>query len=275
MTQHESFGQRLKDTVTGVLARRRHHPTPTPTPAPSPGGATVAWINESGGSLSNSDTARIVEALNLQAPAVATAWKLTPSSHVVATVHAVPTGAVKAYFLPSADVANALGYHAVDPQGDPYIRVFVDTILQNGGTALTGPVSVSVCAAHEAAEEAVDPQCASYSQPESNGNEVAIEVGDPVENNSYQVALADGTHVDVTDFAFPSFFDPKGAAPYDQLGLVTSPFELLKGGYEIVKAPSGKVTQVFGQEYPEWRNTTRLSLGAEASRTARRLRLST
>jgi hypothetical protein len=171
-------------------------------------------------------------------------------------------------------VAGALGYHDVDPQGDPYIRVFVDTILQNGGTALTGSVSVSVCAAHEAAEEAVDPQCTSYSPPETNGDEVAVEVGDPVENNSYQVALADGTQVDVTDFVFPAFFDPNGNAPYDQLGLVTSPFQMLKGGYEIVKDPSGKVKQVFGEDYPQWRNTTKLSQGAEASRTARRLKLS-
>lgn len=245
--------------------------------SPSPGaGTTVAWINKSAKrgasspSLSDDDMAKIVEALNLQAPAIAAAWSLPQNSHVVATVETVPTGAVKAYFLPTADEADALGYHDLDPEGDPYIRVFVDTILRNGGTALTGAVSVSVCASHEAAEEAVDPQCQSYSVPESSGSEVAVEVADPVESSSYQVTLADGSSVAVSDFVFPSFFNPTGAAPFDQLGQVTSPFQILSGGYEIVKDSSGNVTQVFGDHYPIWRNTTRFGKGAERSRTHRR-----
>jgi hypothetical protein len=210
--------------------------------------------------MADADVARIVEALNLQAPDVAKAWSVGPNTHVVAaSAGAAPAGAVKAYFLPNADVANALGYHAVDPQGDPYIRVFVKTVLDNGGTALSGALSVAVCASHEAAEEAADPQCNSYSGPEANGNEVAIEVADPVENNSYQVTLADGTTVDVSDFVFPSFFDTSGVAPFDQLGLISKPFQMLPGGYEIVKDPSGNVSQVFGDAYEHWRDGMKTS----------------
>jgi hypothetical protein len=235
----------------------------------SGGSETLAWINVSKKSLSDADAARIVEALNLQAPSVAQAWSIPVNSHLLAAnADSVPAGAVKAYFLPNADIADALGYHDVDPEGDPYIRVFVDTVLQNGGTVLSGAVSVSVCAAHEAAEEAVDPQCSSYSGAEPDGNKVAIEVADPVEENSYQVSLSDGTSVDVTDFVFPAFFDPTSPGPFDQLGLVSQPFEILKGGYEIVENPAGKVSQVFGEDYSKWRDELRRS---KRSRTYRRL----
>jgi hypothetical protein len=242
------------------------------TTTPQSKAKTLNWINESQGGLTDLDVEKIVEALNLQAPDIAAAWGQPRNTHLVAPdASSVAARAVKAYFLPNADVANALGYHDVDPQGDPYIRVFVGTILQNGGSKLSGSVSVSVCASHEAAEEAADPQCTLYSKPESNGNEVAIEVADPVENNSYKVQTSDGTDVDVSDFVFPSFFDPSGSPPYDQLKLVGSPFQILSGGYEIVRSPNGQVNQVFGRHFAAWRRQMTQPPGAQASRTYRRL----
>jgi hypothetical protein len=175
---------------------------------------------------------------------------------------------MKCYFLPDADAAHLLGYHDVDPHGDPYLRVFVDLILQNNGTALSGATSVSAAAAHEAAEAAVDPRCDSYSVARTDGTQVALEVADAVENSSYHVTLADGTKVSVTNFVFPSFFQPNGSAPFDQCQLVTAPFQILNGGYEVVRDGSGAVSQRLGDGYPEWRHSSKRF---EASRTFRRL----
>lgn len=246
-------------------------PGPTPPPPPTPT-ATVAWINQSQGSLSDADAAKIVEALNIQAKDVKKAWgDKVPGNvtHVNATLDTLPPSCIKAYFLPTADVANALGYHDVDPQGDPYIRVFVETILsQSGATALTGTTSVAQCAGHEGPEWECDPLCQTYSMPRGDGTKVAIEVGDPVEASGYDVKLTDGSSVTVSNFVFPSFFDPAGTAPYDQMGLVTKPFEIMPGGYEIVQDASGNVTQVFGKTYAAWRKETKLH---PSSRTAKRL----
>jgi hypothetical protein len=229
----------------------------------------MAWINEAGGSLADTDVARIVEALNLQAPDIAAAWHISPPHHLVATDAAsAPSGAMKCYFLPNADAAHLLGYHDVDPHGDPYLRVFVDLILQNNGTMLSGATSVSAGASHEAAEAAVDPRCDSYSAPRSDGSQVAMEVADAVENTSYRVTLADGTKVSVTNFVFPSYFEASGSAPFDQCQLVTSPFQILNGGYEVVRDPSGAVSQRLGDGVAPWRQSSKRF---EASRTYRRL----
>jgi hypothetical protein len=250
---------------------------------PSAGITTLAWINNSYPSpgqpaaLPDSDAAKIVAALNLQNKDVVAAWGAAKqATHVLVTgVAAAPPGSVLAYFLYNADVAGALGYHDVDPSGNPYIRVFVETILSNGGTTLTGSLSVSVCAGHEADEEDVDPSCtATATAP--NGDVWALEVGDPVESSSYDITLADGSQVAVSDFVYPSFFDPQGTAPFDHTGVASAPFTLAQGGYAIVnnqpvygyRAGSGHTTDRKTAGYPEWRWATKTF---PRSRTARRL----
>jgi hypothetical protein len=170
---------------------------------------------------------------------------------------------VKAYFLPNADVANALGYHDVDPEGDPYIRVFTLTVLQNGGSALSGPVSISSCASHEACEEGVDPSCAATSTA-PDGDVWALEVCDPVESTSYNVTTQDGTVVAVSDFVTPGFFAPATAGgSYDYCHVLASPYTIAKGGYAVINEK-----QVFGEAYPAWRKATKAS---PVARTYRRL----
>src|SRR5207302_11087429 len=96
----------------------------------------------------------------------------------------IPAGVTPAYFLPNPDVANALGYHDTDPHGRPYIRVFTEPVLQNGGTVLHGELSIAAVASHEACEEAVDPSCtATATAP--NGDVWALETCDPCEASSY------------------------------------------------------------------------------------------
>jgi hypothetical protein len=135
----------------------------------------------------------------------------------------------------------------------------VDTILSHNGTTLTGSVSVSVCAGHEADEQDVDPSCTSTATA-PNGDVWALEVGDPVETSSYNITIADGSQVAVSDFVYPSFFDPQGSPPFDHVGVVSAPFTMAPGGYAIINGnpvyadKAGRLTSDRkAAGYPEWR----------------------
>ena len=60
--------------------------------------------------------------------------------------------------------------------------------------------------------------------------------------------------VSVSNFVMPAWFDPQAAptAQFDKLGLLTSPFGIVKGGY-VVYATAGKEQQKFGDEFPQRR----------------------
>jgi hypothetical protein len=243
---------------------------------------TIAWINQSTSDLNDADCVTIVNALNIQAQDLAADW---PSIGLINNIYVgtdpgkVPVGSDKAYFLPNSTVAGALGFHDRDPADDPYINVFTSTILGDGGTKFTGAISILVCAGHEMCELGGDPNCDQYSPPmppagQYTGYKIALELGDPVEASAYDVTLPGGMNVSLTDYVLPSFFDPNGKAPFDKMQLLQAPFAMLAGGYEILRAPDGSLSQIFAQhehagmrarwkmEKKEWVN----------SRTARRLR---
>src|SRR5690348_14351978 len=79
----------------------------------------------------------LTAALNYQARQIANHW-----GEYIHHVHdgLQPSG-WRMHFLDDADQAGALGYHDVDPDGRPYARVFVGTILDSGGTLADGPFS--------------------------------------------------------------------------------------------------------------------------------------
>ena len=52
----------------------------------------------------------------------------------------------------------------------------------------------------------------------------------------------------MSDFVYPSYFEgfrKPGSVKFDQMNKVTRPFQILKGGYQIV-FKNGKWTQIFG-----------------------------
>lgn len=249
----------------------------TSVPTTSGAHTTVLWINDSqdaNGKLTieSGDVDKIVQALNVQASRdLADHWNDIRITHeALAPGQDAPSGTdattVKAYFLANSDVAEALGYHDVDPQGDPYIRVFVEPVLTNGGTVLSGSLSVSACASHEACEEAVDPLCGSTVQS-PDGHTWCVEVGDPVQNNSYDIDLPDGTTVAVSDFVTPQFFEAAvTGAKYDYLGTLSEPFTIAPGGYAIIDnqqvLASGYVDKGQDKTWPTSRTARRLAKGA-------------
>jgi hypothetical protein len=138
--------------------------------------------------------------------------------------------------LDNADVAGALGYHDLTPDGFPLSKVFVETTLNDGG-------SVSVTASHELAEMLVDPAINLCAIGPGLNTFYAYEVADPVEELSFKV---DG--IAMTDFVYPSWFEgfrKAGSARFDHLRKVKRPFQIHPGGYMSV-FQDGEWTQLFG-----------------------------
>ncbi|MFE7394311.1 hypothetical protein [Streptomyces sp. NPDC057582] len=178
-----------------------------------------------------------------------------------------PPGAWVIAVLDDEEQADALGWHTED-QGDKiYGRVFARPILANGGDVLSRPLSVASVLSHEVLETLVDPHVNLWADA-GNGTGYALEVCDPVESDSYPIAVAGVGNVTVSNFVTPHWFDPQ-AADYDQFdftGRVHKPFELTDGGYVIIRQ-EGKIAQQFGAGYPDWRKAMKR---VDTARSARR-----
>lgn len=163
----------------------------------------------------------------------------------------VPAGAWKIYCLDTSDQQGALGYHD-ETSGLPYGRIFVKTCQQY-------KISPSSCLSHEVLEALIDPNVNLWADS-GKGYAVALEVGDPVENDSY---LHNG--VELSNFVLPAWFDPQ-ATPGTQLDYMNktkTPYTMSPKGYIIVMT-EGKVSQKFGEDYPEERKNLK-GLGSRTS----------
>lgn len=132
--------------------------------------------------------------------------------------------------LPS--VPGAIAYHDVNGNGVPvaYDAISLSFSLIGAGN------SVSVAISHEILELSADPPCNRWADAGDN-TERAIEVGDPVEAQSYAI---DDTGVSVSNFVTPSWFDPGSTGPFDFMSSVglnvnapSGPFMAAPGGYQI------------------------------------------
>lgn len=207
----------------------------------------IAVLNQSS-VVTNHDAQRITTALRYQMSALSAAWERHAAFIAYYTdLAAVPTDRCLIAILDDADIANALGYHDVTPDGRPYSKVFAKTVLKYGGTIVEGADSVSACASHEMCEMFVDPGAQLWATYDAHGAQIALEACDPCQNAAY----TSPNGVSLSDYVLPAYFNPfdlKG--PYDHLGVLTKPAPALaKGGYAIVENSNG-IRQIFGDLGP-------------------------
>ncbi len=144
-------------------------------------------------------------------------------------------GAWALAFLDDADVANALGYHDLTPDGLPLSKVFVKSTL-----AVKQRVSVTAC--HELAEMLVDPAINLAAMGPGNVF-YAYETADAVEEVEFTIG-----GIAMSDFVYPAWFEgfrKPGSAQFDHVKKVRRPFQILAGGYMSI-FKNGRWTQVFG-----------------------------
>jgi len=141
-------------------------------------------------------------------------------------------------FLDKADAPGALAYHDLTPDGMPLAKVFVKTTIDDKEL-------VSVSASHELVEMLVDPAINLMTTGPDSKTIYAYESADPVESLTFNV-----NGIPMSDFVYPSYFEvfhKPGSVRFDYLNKVKKPFEILKGGYQII-FKGGKWSQVFGSK---------------------------
>lgn len=169
---------------------------------------------------------------------VAPVWG-TPAKLVKTT--GFTSGAWAMVFLDNADQPGALAYHDLTPDGLPISKVFVKTTLDDKQL-------VSVSASHELVEMLVDPAINMMTSGPDPKTMYAYESADPVEELDFPV-----NGIAMSDFVYPAFFETfrkPNSVQFDHLKQVTKPFQILKGGYQII-FKSGKYSQVFGSKAKE------------------------
>src|SRR5262245_12152838 len=136
----------------------------------------------------------------------------------------------------NSDLAGALGYHQLTPEGLPLGVVFAATDQQLG-------LQWTVSASHELIEMLGDPDLNLYGFAQTGattGTLYAYELCDPcgLDEQGYQI-----NGVRVSNFVCPEWFESfraLGSTRFDYCGLIERPFQLLPGGYSIVlEVPAG------------------------------------
>lgn len=206
---------------------------------------------------------RIAAALMRQANEHFAGWWESASCTigVFSTLASVPADYWPFQLVKTLSDPNALACHTVDAQGRPSLYCGTDVIFDNGGTLSSGSNSISAAMSHEVLEAIADAYVDFWCDFPDGSREVALEVADPVEGDSYNI---DG--VAVSNFVGPRWFRT-GAGPYDFMGKVTIPFTMSPGGYWVERSggPNGTSKQVFGDAMPEWKR-------AHKSKFSRRIR---
>lgn len=183
------------------------------------------------------------------------AWGLAPIPvSCFGHVDHVPDGWDAIVVRDTLDDASALGYHT-ENGGVVSALIGVKSVLDGGGAILHGDLSVAAVVSHEAAEMAKNPNINLWADSDflpRGYTSVALEIGDPVQNDSYELNI-DRTPISVSNFVTPDWFDgEKTHGHYDYLGKLTAPFTMTKGGYLIVRKNSSAESEVFG-DIPAWK----------------------
>jgi hypothetical protein len=142
--------------------------------------------------------------------------------------------------LDNLDEPGALGYHTAFGNR-PVLRIAVND----------GPIGTGITLSHEFLETLADPLCDRW-VARGDGSEVAVEVCDPVEGDSYvQMATLPGDDrpraTAVSNYVLPAYFDRSIAGPTDRMGTGVEPFGLRPGGYCVVLGRDGNETEVFAR----------------------------
>lgn len=184
----------------------------------------IGFINNSS-AVSNGDLKKWIAAIWTQVGRdFATVWGTYAALTFPAAPYKYQPLIFPLYLCDATDVDGALGYHDVDADGVPFIKVFARTSLDNG-------VPVSSVISHEILEVLADPMIYSTAlvqRPSGASRIYAMEACDPVEEMMYMI---DG--VQVSNFVTPEWFRANSVKTigFDHLGALSAPLSRTEGGY--------------------------------------------
>jgi hypothetical protein len=171
----------------------------------------------------------------------------------------IPASAIVIPWSGAMDVSGAIAYHT-ENGGKVTGLVCAPLARQNGQEP-------SIAASHEVLETMKDMFCNGSTQA-ANGNIIDDEVGDPVQDRSYGVPVADGSVMQVSDFVTSAWHDPQSAGEkYSHTDALPGPHTKTDGGYYQFVDPSGQ-RQQLGERAP-WRAPSLRGARREALHAAR------
>ncbi len=195
---------------------------------------------------------RIAEALEFQLYQHAAPFCQTAGVRVfvLSNIEALPdhAGASPLVIYDDPDQAGVLGWHTFNPaEGRIHGTAFVNPVLDNGGSLIEGPNSLSSVLSHEALEAVGDPYVNLFAMMDEETLE-PIELSDRVQGDSYDIG-----GISVSNFLGPRAFRD-GPGPYDWLGKLSRPWDIAPGGYcQRYKIRTGQVETHWGSLVPEWK----------------------
>jgi hypothetical protein len=157
-------------------------------------------------------------------------WNVDAQIAVVPPGALPPAGAWWVVALDNSDLGNALGYHDLTSEGLPIAKVFIETSRQAGQ-------DWTVLFSHEILEMLSDPYISLTALvPTAQGMLLyAYENCDACQSDASGYKIGGRL---VSDFCTPAWFDANKAGtsgPFDFRKLITQPFELLAGGYAMLR----------------------------------------
>ena len=186
---------------------------------------TIAIINEST-VLTDAQVQTTMAALQIQIVRdFAPVWGCLAKFVFFGKNSTIPPAYWQMAIVDDSTVADALGYHDLTASGQPLGIVAAQTTIQDGE-------SWTVTLSHETCEILRDPFINIACEVDNTAGVpttfYSAEVSDACEDDQYGY-LINGQLM--SDFVYPNWFMPGMSAPYDHMGHVTAPFQLLSGGY--------------------------------------------
>lgn len=184
---------------------------------------------------------RVRDAYLIRGPQVTAAWSpvyqsiIAPTVRIVSAVSELTDADIPALFVNDIGEPGDLAYHFIKPDANgvrrPYMMILADEYQPL--------VSVEKAFGHEADETLVDPACTLY---DTSG--WAIEVADPVQEDTQAIDIGRGDPVAFSPFVLPAWFGI-GTGAVDSAGLLTAPHTIHTGGYAMKQDG----TEVHGAGY--------------------------
>lgn len=202
----------------------------------------IGIINRSR-TVSDADIAFWVKACNEQAIECARSWGVEPTPVAFySKAEGLPAGEVRIMtIVDDLDESGVLGYH------DDEFGVIYGMVLAQGDRT-------SVTLSHECLEMLCDPKCNLWVTLPDGSRMVAKESADPVEADSYVelvTIFGETRGVGLSNYVLPSYFDPRGALPFDKMGKLGGGMPAMSpGGYLIVRDDLGNISNVWSSHAP-------------------------
>jgi hypothetical protein len=165
------------------------------------------------------------------------------------------------------EAPDAVAYHSVDARGNPFCKIGWKVCLAMArGIVSEALRQLSIGISHECLEAEADPYVCEWSDMPDGVREVAVEVCDPVESDSYDIDVG-GHKIAVSNFVTARWFDSGSptdrSVKFDYLGKLKAPFTKSSGGYWVVRegGPTGTVTQEFGESVTDEKREQKTKFG--------------